>query len=101
MKNSSLEKEIQRLRKKIDSLDEELLILLNRRTKLAQEIGKIKQLLGIPVYSPEREAEIMELVQASNKGPLSKAAIRRLFERIIDESRSLERSTVEKVKKSK
>ena len=78
-------------RKRIDEIDLQLVKLLNERTTCATEIGKIKIRLGLDAYSPEREVEVMKNVTACNKGPLSSAAIRRLFERIIDEARSVER----------
>ena len=65
--------------------------LLNRRSKCAIEIGKIKHKLKLSVYDPEREEEVIRLVQEATGGPLSKSAIKRLFERIIDESRRAER----------
>ena len=78
-------------RKKIDDIDLQLVNLLNERTMCATEIGRIKIRLGLDAYSPEREVEVMKNVTACNKGPLSSPAVRRLFERIIDEARSVER----------
>jgi chorismate mutase len=49
----------------------------------------------LPAWQPEREAEILRNVVKSNPGPLGDAAIRRLFERIIDEARSLERHAMD------
>ncbi|HTY38628.1 MAG TPA: chorismate mutase [Bacteroidota bacterium] len=83
--------ELEDWRKRIDDLDLQLVKLLNERTMCATEIGKIKIKLGLDAYSPEREEEVMRNVTACNKGPLSSAAVRRLFERIIDEARSVER----------
>jgi chorismate mutase len=87
---------IERWRKEIDSIDEQLVRLLNERSKCAIELGRIKRELGLPVYSPGRESEVISHVRGINPGPLDSDAIRRLFERIIDESRSIERITVEK-----
>ncbi len=87
---------IDKWRKKIDELDLELVKLLNERAKFAEEIGKLKTQLGLEAYSPEREEEIMENVARQNPGPLSLQAIRRLYERIIDESRSVERAAMTK-----
>lgn len=70
--------------------------LLNRRSACALEIGRIKRELNIPIYSPNRETEVIRHVTGVNQGPLEMGAIRRLFERIIDESRSLERTVVER-----
>jgi chorismate mutase len=83
-------------RDEIDRIDEDLVELLNRRSRCALEIGRIKRELNIPVYSPNREAEVIRHVLGINEGPLEMGAIRRLFERIIDESRSLERTMMEK-----
>jgi len=92
-------KEICRWRDRIDEIDLELVRLLNERTKCAEEIGKIKLLLKMEAYSPEREEEVKRNVTTANRGPLSIKAIQRLFERIIDESRSAERITMDEKKK--
>jgi len=79
------------LRKRIDLLDESLVRLLNSRAACALEIGRLKREMGIAIYQPEREAEVLRNVQRVNNGPLDQDAIKRLFERIIDEARHLER----------
>ena len=78
-------------RKEINRLDAELLRIFNERADLALKIGEIKKELGIPVYDPEREKRIFETMSRENPGPLEDDAIVRLFERVIDESRRLER----------
>ncbi|HYT69476.1 MAG TPA: chorismate mutase [Vicinamibacterales bacterium] len=83
--------DLEDLRKRIDLLDESLVRLLNARAACALEIGRVKRGMGVPIYQPEREAEVLKNVQAINNGPLDQAAIKRLFERIIDEARHLER----------
>jgi chorismate mutase len=82
-------------RRRIDGIDDELLRLLNDRARCALDIGHAKKALGLPVYSAEREAEILARLSGRNQGPLEEPAIRRLFERIIDESRRLERLAVQ------
>lgn len=86
-------------RKKIDEIDVQLVSLLNIRAQYAEEIGKAKLSLGFDAYSPEREEEVMSNVISQNSGPLSQKAIRRLFERIIDESRAVERIAMVTAKK--
>ena len=81
-------------RNKIDDVDVQLVALLNTRAQYAEQIGKVKLTLGLDAYSPEREEEVMQNVIQRNSGPLSKQALRRLFERIIDESRAVERSSM-------
>jgi chorismate mutase len=86
-------------RDEIDRLDEQLVQLLNARSQCAIELGRIKRELGLAIYSPEREREVIAHVTGINPGPLDRTAVRRLFERIIDESRRIERVTVEKESK--
>ncbi|NIQ94657.1 MAG: chorismate mutase [Desulfuromonadales bacterium] len=83
--------DIDDIRKRIDALDRQLLEIFNERANLALAIGEIKKEQGIPVYDPNREKRIFETMKAANPGPLDDGAIIRLFERVIDESRSLER----------
>jgi chorismate mutase-like protein len=82
-------------RKRIDEIDKQLVKLLNERSKCAVEIGHLKKKRNMPAWQPDREAEILRNVVKSNHGPLDDAAIRRLFERIIDEARALERHAME------
>jgi chorismate mutase len=82
-------------RKRIDEIDQQLLKLLNERSRCAVEIGHIKKKAHLPAWQPEREMEILRNVAKANRGPLDDAAIRRLFERIIDEARSLERHAMD------
>jgi len=79
----------------IDDIDAQLVELLNQRSRCAIEIGKLKRAHQLPIYSPEREREVLERVRRLNRGPLDDEALRRVFERIIDESRRLERLAAE------
>jgi chorismate mutase len=87
--------EIGQWRRRIDLIDGQLMSLLNSRSACAVEIGRIKRRRGLPVYSPEREAWILERVMRDNPGPLDPTAVKRVFERVIDESRRLERLAAE------
>ena len=78
-------------RNRIDEIDQVLLHLTNERSRCANVIGHIKKKLALPVYVPRREEDVIHNVLTANLGPLPNAAVRRLFERIIDETRSLER----------
>lgn len=83
------------LRQDIDRVDEVLVRLLNERARCACEVGRLKKVLGIEVYQPDREKEVIAHVRGvASEGPLGPDAIGRLFERIIDEARSLERRVV-------
>jgi chorismate mutase len=78
-------------RDEIDALDLELLELLNRRTKVVEEIGQVKEAVNLPVYEPKREDDVFRNVSEHNGGPLTSDAVKRIFERIIDEMRSLQK----------
>lgn len=88
---AAAERAIDRLRENIDQVDTVLVKLLNQRARWALEIGEVKKTVGIPVYQPDREAKVLGRVLERNRGPLPPDAVRRLFERIIDENRRLER----------
>jgi len=83
------------LRDRINSIDDELLRLFNERAKLALKIGQMKKSLGLPIHIPSREEEILIRVQRENPGPLSPPAIARLYQQLIQESRKLEEDDVE------
>jgi chorismate mutase len=87
---------IDELRRRIDQLDEKLVELLTERANCALQIGKLKHDLGLEVYQPDREAQVLHHVQLHGKmtgSPLGGDAIARVFERIIDEARRIERAT--------
>lgn len=79
------------IRERIDRIDATLVTLLSERAACALEIGRLKETMGLPVYQPERERHVLSHVRRVNRGPLDDDAIARLFERIIDEARRLER----------
>ena len=78
-------------RDRIDAVDLKLLALLNERTRIVEEIGRIKQNLALPIYEPKREDQVFHNVISNNPGPLSGEAVKRVFERIIDEMRTVQR----------
>jgi chorismate mutase len=90
-KGSEVGVEIEEIRKRIDLLDDVLLRIFNERARLALEIGNLKKGLGLPVFDPAREKRIFARMKEDNPGPLDGGAIVRLFERVVDESRRLER----------
>lgn len=83
--------ELDELRRRIDEIDDRLVDLLNARAACALAIGRVKKTAGLELYQPTREADVLAHVQQINGGPLDDGAVKRLFERIIDEARRLER----------
>ena len=78
-------------RDRIDILDRRILELLNERTRIVEEIGRVKHHLDLPIYEPKRETEVFENVTGNNAGPLTPDGVKRVFERIIDEMRNVQR----------
>ncbi len=78
-------------RDRIDELDLRILDLMNQRASIVERIGQVKQDLKMPIYEPKREDEVFRNVTGGNRGPLPDEAARRVFERIIDEMRNVQK----------
>lgn len=84
---------LRQLRKQIDSLDRELLHLLNQRAGLVLQIGSIKKRLGLPIFDGKREREVLRRLVQSRRGPLPAVSARRIFREILRSSRAIQVST--------
>ena len=89
---------IEKWRAEIDAIDDELLTLLNRRARLASEIGLVKKREHAPLCDPDREREVLARVCESSDGPLDEQAVKKIFKIIIDESRRIQ--SIERVMKT-
>jgi chorismate mutase len=78
------------LRRAIDAVDSRLLELIHERVRLVLEVGSYKAKHGLAIYDPERERRLLERLTALAQPPLEPDTVRRIFERLIDESRRLE-----------
>ena len=83
-------------RESIDRIDVEILALINRRTSVVERIGLIKQQFAMAIYEPKREEQVFLNITSNNKGPLPDDAVKRVFERIIDEMRTVQRLKMKK-----
>jgi chorismate mutase-like protein len=81
-------------RKKIDELDRQLVELLSRRAQAAQEIGRLKRNTSLPIYEPERERDVFSNVQKINPGPLPNRDLIRIYERIMDVMRNIQKEEI-------
>ena len=81
-------------RKKIDELDRRLVELLSERARAAQEIGRLKRNTNLPIYEPDRERIVFSNVQELNQGPLHDRDLVRIFERIMDVMRNLQKGEI-------
>ena len=86
--------DIEDWRNKIDELDRKLVELLSARARAAVEIGKLKRSTSLPIYEPDRERVVFENVQTANDGPLSGRDLVRIYERIIDVMRNIQKEEI-------
>lgn len=82
-------------RETIDRIDLELLKLLNERTAVVENIGRVKQEMRMAIYEPKREEQVFRNILAHNRGPLPPDAVKRIFERVIDEMRNVQKLKIE------
>jgi chorismate mutase/prephenate dehydratase len=80
-----------RCREKIDLIDRRLVDLLNERTVIVEEIGRVKKDAQLAIYEPKRETQVFENITSHNAGPLGSDSVKRIFERIIDEMRRVQK----------
>ena len=86
--------DIEDWRKQIDELDEKLVALLSERARAAVEIGKLKRNTSLPIYEPDRERTVFDNVQSVNPGPLPGRDLVRIYERIIDVMRNIQKEEI-------
>ena len=82
-------------RSRIDVVDRRLVAMLNERTRIVEQIGRIKREMEMPIYEPKREDEVFANVMSSAPGPLPPEAVKRIFERIVDEMRVVQKKKME------
>jgi chorismate mutase len=86
--------DIEDWRKKIDEVDRRLVELISERARAVVEIGKLKRNTSMPIYEPDRERVVFENVQAANHGPLPGRDLERIYERIIDVMRNVQKEEI-------
>lgn len=86
--------DIEDWRKKIDEVDRQLVSLLSERAKAAIAIGKLKRDTSLPIYEPDRERIVFDNVQDANQGPLPGRDLVRIYERIIDVMRNIQKEEI-------
>ena len=86
--------DIEDWRKKIDEFDRKLVELISERARAAVAIGKLKRDTSLPIYEPDRERVVFANVQEANRGPLPGRDLVRIYERIIDVMRNVQREEI-------
>jgi chorismate mutase len=95
MKPEEGRQKLEEFRVVIDQIDRRIVALLNQRTEIVECIGRVKRESQMPVYEPRREDQVFANIVEANHGPISHEAVRRIFERIIDEMRGIQRARMQ------
>lgn len=91
LSNAEKQELLKELRNDVDKIDEKIISLLNKRTISSVMVGRIKRVLNLPVYTPAREKEISDRINKYLEEPLTKKSLKRIYERILDESRAAQK----------
>lgn len=89
-----MEKLLKPLREQIDELDTRIVELLNRRARVAQKVGHVKNKVDAPIFRPDREAQVLKRVVECNQGPLGNADLQTIFKEIMSACRALEKRVI-------
>jgi len=95
MKPEEGRQKLEEFRVVIDQIDRRIVALLNERTEIVECIGRVKRECQMPVYEPRREDQVFANIADANRGPIGHEAVRRIFERIIDEMRGIQRARMQ------
>ena len=82
--------DLEELRRGIDAVDQNILKLLHERVRLVMAVGEYKRERGMAVYDPAHERALLDRLCKAAEPPLDADTIRRIFERLVDESRRIE-----------
>lgn len=87
--------DLEALRRDIDAVDQQILQLLHARVRLVLKVGEYKRKNGLQVYDPVRERLLLDRLSKAAEPPLDGDTVRRVFERLVDESRRIEQHHVD------
>jgi chorismate mutase/prephenate dehydratase len=91
MSRDDSQKDLSALRQQIDSLDGQIVSLLNQRANVVVDIGKLKQQTNEPIYAPDREKVVLQKVRSLNKGPLPDRCLEAVYRELMSGSFALEK----------
>ena len=92
MTPEEVNRELEDCRDRIDQIDRRLVMILNERARVVERVGDLKQMQSMRVYEPKREEMVIANVTGSSHGPLAHDSLKRIYERIMDEMRTLQRT---------
>lgn len=89
--------ELESYRIQIDEIDNKILELVAARVRVVLKVGDFKRKRGLKIYDPDRERLVLERLSSRAPEPLDRNTVKRIFERLIDESRRIEQHHVSEV----
>jgi len=89
-----MDNKLKPLREQIDAIDAQILELLNRRARIAQQVGHVKAETNAPVFRPERETQVLRRLAEHNPGPLDSGDVQTIFREVMSSCRALERRVI-------
>ena len=84
-------KALQEMRQRIDTLDKQIVALLNSRAEVSLDVGRYKAERDEPIFMPFREQEVLNKIASSSPGPLPEKHLRVIYKEIMSSSRRLQR----------
>ena len=84
-------------RKEIDSIDEEIVKLINQRARVVKKIGTLKAKAGLPIIDKNREQNVLSRVYVENNGVMKNESIAGIYRKILHESRIIQEDVLKKI----
>src|ERR1700683_541148 len=94
--NTELTQALTGSRERIDSIDQQIVKLLNERAQVVREVGLIKKQFHAPVSAPGREEQVLRRAAGQARAPLTAPAVEAIYRAILHEMSAMEQAEVEK-----
>jgi chorismate mutase len=97
--NTELTEALTASRQRIDSIDGQIIQLLNERAQVVREVGEIKKRFHAPVSAPGREGQVLKRAASQARAPLTPGAVEAIYKTILHEMSAMEEAEIEKSSK--
>jgi chorismate mutase/prephenate dehydratase len=99
--NTDLAKALEAPRQRINTIDDQIVKLLNERAQVVRDVGSIKQQFHAPASAPGREEQVLRRVAAEAQSPLAPSNVEAIYQAILREMSAMEAAEMEKSSKSR
>jgi chorismate mutase/prephenate dehydratase len=94
--DADLARELQAPRQRINSIDEQIVKLLNERAQVVRDVGLIKKRYHAPASAPGREEQVIQRAAGQAHAPLSGSAIEAIYKTILHEMSAMEQAEIDR-----